>query len=355
MHYYRTNEVGVRDDDALCQQPDILLFGDSNVFAHFLPFSETLGEQLEDAFDDAVCSVNFGVPGYGPDQSLLRMLYEVEHLDLTPKVIVFHVFADNDYGDLLRNYLFTVDDSGNLQATKRDRTDFKLRAMERLQAQYLLVRRLRDLAINAGLYRMPADEYLPDRAGVLEQPPENDAEAMRDIAALEKVTLAEFENYRQGKYTTWLGDIYDFNIALNPESDAARQAELLLLGVFNEAREKSKALNACFVVLIQPSEYDVSELGILSHVDLARYSEMNNRSYQPRNLTDIARRAAESSGVDYINLFDIYENSAQNVYEPFEIDKGDNHWNAAGVRMAAGALHDYMLEKGCLGAEPAGR
>ena len=351
MHYYRTNEAGVRDDDPLCRQADILLFGDSNIFARFLPFSETPGEQLEGLFDNSICSVNFGVPGYGPDQSLLRMLYEVDHLELTPKVIVLHVFADNDYGDLFRNYLFTVDDSNKLQATQRDRTDFKLRMIERLQAQYLLARRFRDLAINTGLYRMPADEYIPERDEVPKQPFRDEAEALRYIATMEKITRTEFENYRQGKYTTWLGDVYDFNIALNPELEAARQAGRLLAGIFRAASAKSKALGACFVVLIQPAEFDVAETGILSHADLARYSEVNNRDYRPENLTDIASTAAESSGVDYINLFDVYKTSAVPAYLPFAVDKGDNHWNAAGVRMAAEALQDYILEKGCLAAK----
>lgn len=354
-HYYRTNEASVRDDSPLCQQPNVLLFGDSNLFARFLPFDETLGEQLENSFDDTICSVNFGVPGYGPDQSLSRMLYDVDHLGLMPQVVVLHIFADNDYGDLFRNYLFTVDASGKLQVTSRDKTDFKLRTMERLQAQYLLVRRLRDLAINLGLYQIPANEYLPADIDQPAQPFESDAEVLRYIESMEQVTRSEFEKYREGKYTTWLADVNDFYIALNPESEAARQAEQLLVAIFNAAREKSNALNACFVVLIQPAESDIAETGAVSHVDLARYSEAYSRHYRPENLTDIAKRAAESSGVDYINLFDLYENSTLRTYEPFEVDKGDSHWNAAGVRIAAEALRSYIVGNGCLGEamEPA--
>ncbi len=351
MHYYRTNEVGVRDDSPLCEKPDVLLFGDSNLFAKSLPFDETLGEQVEHSFNDEICSVNFGVPGYGPDQSLLRMLYEVDQLELAPRVVVFHVFADNDYGDLFRNYLFTVDAAGKLQATNRNKTDYKLRTVERLQAQYLLVRRLRDLAVDLDLYKLPADEYLSPNVDKPEQPFGSKDEALRYIETVERITRSEFENYKDGKYTTWLGDSSDFYLALNPDSEAAHQAGQLLAGIFRAAKQKSNELNACFVVLIQPAESDVAETGILSPVDLARYSKAYKRSYHPRNLTDIAKRAAESAGVDYINLFDLYEKSEVPAYASFELDKGDNHWNAAGVRIAAEALRSYIVENGCLGEE----
>ena len=93
------------------------------------------------------------------------------------------------------------------------------------------------------------------------------------IGSMEQITHSEFEKYGVGKYATWLADMHDFYIALNPESEAARQAEQLLEGSCNAAREKCNALNACFVVLIQPAESDIAESGSVSHVDLARYSE----------------------------------------------------------------------------------
>jgi hypothetical protein len=349
MHYYRTNEIGVRDDSPLCPQPDILLFGDSNMFARFLPFNETLGEQLEHLFHNNICAVNFGVPGYGPDQSLARMLYDIDFFELRPKVIVFHVFADNDYGDLFRNHLYTADAAGDLQRTNRNKVDYKLRWIERLQAQYLLIRRLRDLAINAGYYQMPPDEYLPAEEGKPQHPFESSAEASHYIDQMERITLGEFENYRKGQYTTWLDDTYDYHIALNPGSEAAHLAERILGAILKAGRKKSEELGACFIVLIQSAEIDIQTTGPVSFVDLNRYSSKNARNYQPRNLTDIAERAAISSGVAYINLLDLYKNSTVSAYESFELDKGDNHWNAAGVRIAAEALHELILAHACLG------
>jgi hypothetical protein len=347
-HEYRTNEVGVRDDDPLCKQPDVLLFGDSNLFASFLPFEETLGEQLENNFGGAICSVNFGVPGYGPDQSLQRMLYDVDHLGLTPKVIVFHVFADNDYGDFFRNYLFTLDASGSLLATDRDKTDFQLRTLERLSAQYLLARRLRDALANMGLYGLSPDEYEPEGMEAPGRDFTSEAQKFNYIASMEQRSQRQFERYLQGEYTTWLADSTDAYIALNPESEAADQAGGLLQAVFAAAKAKADTLDACFVVLIQPAESDVADTGLITPADLARYSEAHGGSYRPENLTDIATYAAESAGVDYIALFDAYAGSAVRTYEPVAVDNGDNHWNAAGIKIAADALQRYIARNGCL-------
>ena len=110
-------------------------------------------------------------------------------------------------------------------------------------------------------------------------------------------------------------------------------------------------MNACLVVLIQPVEIDTAETGSISHIELSRYSEAHGRQYQPGNLTNIARRAAETAGVDYIDLFQLYAASDQPAHESYTVDNGDNHWNATGVRIAAEALHRYIVENDCLGEE----
>src|SRR5439155_6628510 len=64
--------------------------------------------------------INAGVDGFGPDQSLLRFEQEVDVYQ--PDIVVFHIFADNDFGDIIRNRLFDVDPSGALVKTMHVRT-----------------------------------------------------------------------------------------------------------------------------------------------------------------------------------------------------------------------------------------
>ena len=203
--------------------------------------------------------------------------------------------------------------------------------------------------MNTGIYRMPVNEYIPADIHPPGQPFQSDAELYAYISSMEEATGREFDLYKQGKYTSWLGDKYDYYLALHPESEAAGEAERMLAGIFGAANQKSSEINACFVVLIQPAEIDVADTGPLSSDDLWRYSSLKGHRYHPENLVGIAERAAARAGVDYINLYGEYKNAPLPVYESFTIDNGDNHWNATGVGIAAEALQHYILEKGCLG------
>lgn len=345
----RTNAIGVRDNDPFCKNANVLLFGDSNLVAEFLPFEKTLGEELESLFDNTICAINYGLPGYGPDQGLSRMRYEIDNHRLSPEVIVFHVFADNDYGDMFRNRIFSTGDNGVLQRTDRKEVDFELRWMERYQAQFLLVRRLRGFAIKQGFYTIGENEYYPERQGAyLARPLNSILKTNHFISRVEKITSGEYQEYKSGRHTTWLGDLYDYWIALNPESEAARVSEYLLGAVFSEAKKTSDEIGACLVVLIQPSEWDIARTGPVSHVDLAKYSNIYKRNYHPRNLTDVAKNSAISSGVFYINLFDVYEASKVSAYTAYNYDGGDNHWNEYGIKEAAAALHEFIITNNCI-------
>ncbi len=94
----------------------VAVYGDSSIFAAFSHLDETfpvrLDHDLERALRKPVEVVNAGVEGYGPCQALLRLEGELE--TLRPNLIVFPVFADNDFGDLVRNKLFALDGGGRL-------------------------------------------------------------------------------------------------------------------------------------------------------------------------------------------------------------------------------------------------
>lgn len=52
--------------------------------------------------------INAGTSGYGPDQNLLRLEDEIPVLK--PDIVVFQVFADNDFDDMIRNKIFEIRD-----------------------------------------------------------------------------------------------------------------------------------------------------------------------------------------------------------------------------------------------------
>ena len=72
---YRSNGDGFRDDRNYSRTPEkfrIALFGDSFVHADEVNFEDTWGQLIERDQFEGVEVLNFGVPGYGTDQSLLH-------------------------------------------------------------------------------------------------------------------------------------------------------------------------------------------------------------------------------------------------------------------------------------------
>src|SRR5262245_7555281 len=92
--------------------PRILVYGDSYIEADHVPLKETFAKRLEARVGvlggRRVESLNAGTNGYGPDQALRR--FQDEAKAVRPRVVVFAVFADNDFGDLVRNRLYRLED-----------------------------------------------------------------------------------------------------------------------------------------------------------------------------------------------------------------------------------------------------
>ena len=98
----------------------IMVYGDSNIQARFTELSQTYPYQLEKFINEdypiQVEVINAGVVGFGPDQSLLKFIEEKDIFN--PDIVILQVFADNDYGDIIRNKLFTIHPDGHLSRTK---------------------------------------------------------------------------------------------------------------------------------------------------------------------------------------------------------------------------------------------
>ncbi|MEE9542498.1 MAG: hypothetical protein V3V95_01795, partial [Thermodesulfobacteriota bacterium] len=118
---WRTNSAGFRGkelrDDADFR---VVVYGDSNVQARFTrledTFTEKLAYELAAGLKKDVEVVNAGILGFGPDQSYLKFKDEAEMLK--PDLVIFNFFADNDYGDVIRNRLFDLNRSGGIVKTK---------------------------------------------------------------------------------------------------------------------------------------------------------------------------------------------------------------------------------------------
>lgn len=98
---FHTEDLGYRDDrDNYTDRPVIAVVEDSHMAGMFLGFEQSHTERLEVHLAEQYHAVNLGVPGSGPDQNYLRL--GSEHGRLAPRIIIFHLYADNDAGDLIR-------------------------------------------------------------------------------------------------------------------------------------------------------------------------------------------------------------------------------------------------------------
>lgn len=111
------NAAGFRDPEILslgtpptCDRVAIL--GDSIVMGMAVDSAMTIAKQLSAISNHKVCGYNFGIQGYGPDQSL-RVL-EDDVIPKHPDLVVLVLYPENDFSDLIRNRMVQVSDSGEL-------------------------------------------------------------------------------------------------------------------------------------------------------------------------------------------------------------------------------------------------
>ena len=94
---YRTDQHGFRNETDLTRA-DIIVLGDSIVWAPFVQANETLTAQLQQSRERTVA--NLAQRGYGPQQELAVL--KRFGLPLRPKVCVWTFFEGNDFGDMRR-------------------------------------------------------------------------------------------------------------------------------------------------------------------------------------------------------------------------------------------------------------
>ena len=206
--HYRINQWGFRGPDLDPRMPAhrIMVYGDSNVEAQFSndgqTFAVQLHRELAGRFGLDYQVINAGVVGYGPDQVALRLEDELDVWH--PDLIIDVIFADNDYGDLIRNGLYQIGPDGAL--SRYDRGQFRRWLGDHLKnfmighAIFKIDRLLQPLAFRypdpAALKAMPIDQKINAHLAVLN---------------------LEYRGYQQGQPVSWGRDHYDFDVALFPE------------------------------------------------------------------------------------------------------------------------------------------
>ncbi len=337
---WKTNADGFMGD-ALVPEPTfrVMVYGDSNIQARFSSTEQSFTGRLAhllnaEARDVEV--VNAGVIGFGPDQNLLKMRAGLDRY--APDLLILHVFADNDFGDLVRNLLFELDPEGELVATDVERTVD--RSLRPVGSRLLTVRAASQLVrrVQRATRRAPR---LPDHL-----PAALPAEVASAIARMQAASQREYAAYERGRRRQFshFADHYDIDIALEPEGQAARSKVALMEAVLRETARVTAAHAVELVVLIQPSVRDVATNKQPHYEHFEAFP-----GYRRDRLTSTVDDICERNSIRRINLFPLFlENDPSSLYFP----RDNDHWNERGQDLAARATAAMLLENfgGLLGA-----
>ena len=334
---YRVNRDGYRGEELLTEpRTRIVIYGDSFIQGEFSALENTFAERLEYhlsellGFDVEV--VNAGVAGYGPDQALRKM--EIELATLSPDLVVMAVFAGNDFGDMVRNKLFRVDDRQALTETAFTIDPEQRRGMRARNKELLLKRMLRD-AVHALAIRLN-----------LRAAPTTEAEKMNPVERLtyfREQHVLEYEEYVvEGDDVVhelaW--DTYDADVSLTPNSDSARYKTRLMDAVIGRMQALASSRSVPLVLLPIPHPIDVGGHDT-GEVDTVRYPD-----YEPRGLVRILEEIATRHDIPAVDLFTPYEALGSDIvyFQGF-----DDHWNDHGQDLAGEYVADFILRTGLLG------
>ncbi|MGV7222367.1 MAG: SGNH/GDSL hydrolase family protein [Nitrospinales bacterium] len=306
----------------------IIVYGDSFIQASYSKLENTFCEKLEKTLNKLlginVEVINAGVNGYAPDQISIRIQEEINWV--RPNLVVLSIFADNDFGDLLRHklYRFTPEGVLTLNPYHLSKNFLNKYKKEQKDLQRVMLYRLFSRLMDAKWLKAKI-EFWKKRLSKKEEP------LKRPSSEIEKWLLKSKEEYRnylkEPKIVkNFMNGEYDADISIEPKSPSALlKIELMdkIIKLINDYLQKK---NIPLITLIIPSPIDACE-NYDWQVDKKSYP-----NYSRKTLTSILENSVRQYGDKYLNLFDNFNNKNCN---DFYFHYGNRHWNDLGQEKTA--------------------
>jgi len=330
---YRINSNGYRGPELLPMGKAIRIavYGDSFIHAFYSSQKDTfvgqLGSFLTKRIGKEVEVVNAGVSSYGPDQELLKMADELPRL--RPNLAILEIYAGNDYGDLMRDKMFRLGATGELEENHWIIDPASLASMKLSQRESILKRALRNVL---GSIRPP-----PGRNG------HPDKDDINNIDFLLKEADREYRSYivdGNNIVDNTMVDYYSADVSLTPKSESARYKVALMKMVMRKIRDVTQQNGIPLVFLLIPHAADVTD-----HYDSWNIDRKKFPDYNGRNQIAPLEETARALGVPFVSLYDTFrQHDANSLY--FHVD--DDHWNDAGQKLAAEVMAEYLISNNLL-------
>jgi succinate dehydrogenase flavin-adding protein (antitoxin of CptAB toxin-antitoxin module) len=271
--------------------------------------------------------VNAGIIGFGPDQSLIRFKKEADRYK--PDLVIFHIFADNDFGDILRNRLFELDaNHGLIEINRRRKDDDPLVDMKppNFVSSLLIVQATKSLPRNI---RSFLGYEKDDRVNLLQE--------------FVKGEFSAYKESQRGKYSHFI-DHYDLDLALDPDKESSKTKKELMEAILKTANNVARSKGIEFLVVIQPSVIDLTKgNAVLDYEYLEKYPK-----YRRTNLSDAVKNICVANNLNCINFYEAFmRNDPENLF----FSGNDDHWNDRGQDIAARETASYITNRAMLKKE----
>ena len=339
--HIRVNADGFRGSE-LDPRPQrrVAVFGDSFVEAEFSTEEATyvarLAAHLGAALSAGVEGVNAGVIAYGPDQAIAHMAGALPRLE--PDLVVLVVFAGNDFGDLLRNKLWRLGPSGDLEAHA---PVVGPRVVSELQAgasRFLVGKLLRKVWRRA---IVPGESPPPPGVTL--------AEARVDRWLADRVEEhRQWAIERDPVVRNLFRDEHDADLTLEPTSPSATYKIALMEQVLQRAVTVAGGVPLVFVFV--PSPVDLADGQAPGNTyDHAQPDRARYPRYDPTAATSALSAMARRHGWPHVDLWDPFR---ERGVEALYLAGGDDHWSDVGQDLAARLTVEAIVAAGLMAPSP---
>lgn len=331
--HWQTNSLGIRGPELTAKKGKrIVVYGDSNIQAVFSDLDNTFCKRLEHYLNlskesPPIQVINAGVQGFGPDQSLLKYLDEQDKLD--PDIIILQLFAENDFGDIIRNKLFELSSSGELLPHKtKNGIDPALK--------YYIEKEQERGTLSSIISKSKAIKYLNQKFDfdVFSYVKTNNTNKASDELDQQLAQLdEEYLSYlgQNDKQYSQFDDSFDLDVIIYPNSPSTILKVGLLHSILRTFKKAVEKRSQKLIVMVQPSIYDL----IHFHPFKDHFPQ-----YKQAALSETMEKIAKEENIPTYNLFNdfITMGPTSLFFKAY-----DAHWNDKGQDLAAKQMANFLL------------
>ena len=261
------NEMGYRGSSFDQEKSEfikrVLFLGDSFVMGHNVAPEETIAAALGKSVD-GIEVFNMGVLAYGPDQSLVQ-LFE-DGIDLNPDLVILGIFPANDFQDIDRSMLFSLDGGGRLTRN--------------------------------------TDNVITDNI-----PKFRTAFLLNHIQYILRPFIDKHHKFLSRKYEYFLHDLfsdfYDWELLYDSDSIESRKKINLMRSILSRFRDELRSKRIGFGVVIIPSYPNIvrEDAFLKIGIDQRQFERLKNSQERFFGPEDITSHLCEELNIPYLNLY----------------------------------------------------